>query len=275
MENTLPGGDAAMSENHIGLYIPGQSFMHRLDPRTKWVITLLVAVDVYRIHTFLALLPLFLLVVLGLVLSQTRLHAVGKALRPVLPLMMLFALVHLFFDTGQPWLQAGPFLVTREGLYMAGLTFLQFALLFLAAALLSWTTSPLELARGLEQLFSPLKRVGVPVHAFAMSISLAWRFFPILSREWNRIKIAQVSRGADLEHGSFPRRMRHLAALVIPLLIHTFERAEELAAAMDARAYRGDHGRTPSPSSPLKLGDLGALLIAVGLSISLFWLPNT
>jgi energy-coupling factor transport system permease protein len=262
-----------MTQNRlsIGTYIHRNSFLHRLDPRTKWIITLLLAVDIYRVKSFPSLIPIAFLIILGILLAQTRMHEVRNALRPIFPLMALMAVIHICFDQGHAVYIAGPIQVTREGLYTAGLTSLQFALLFLAAALLGWTTVPTELASGLERMFTPLKRLGIPVHAIAMTVALAYRFFPILTREWHRIKLAQMARGANLEHGSFIRRMRHLASLVIPLLIHTFERAEELSIAMDARAYRGDIGRTHYYRRSLRRMDVISLIVSLILSISLFW----
>lgn len=255
----------------IGAYIPRDSVLHRMDPRIKWLLTLLLAYDLYRGSQLWDLLPFAVIVLAGLGISRIGWRSGWSALRPVWPLLLLLAFVHLFFDEGQTLWQAGPLHLTREGLTAAGLTTVQFIFLFLSAALLSWTTAPLELAQGLESLFAPLKKIGIPVHSLAMAVVLAYRFFPVLSREWEKIVCAQRARGADFSRGSFLRRMRHLASLVVPLLILTFERAEELSIAMEARCYRGDKGRSQFHKLSLGKKDVFALLSLILLSIP-FWM---
>jgi energy-coupling factor transporter transmembrane protein EcfT len=248
----------------LGQYIPGHSCIHRLDPRVKILSLLVLSVVMLGVEAlegiFLTLLILGVYYLCGL--SPRRLML---ALKPVFPVLVLLFLMHFFFSEGQPILASLP-AVTYEGLYRGGLVVWQFTALVSAGAILTMTTSSSELVSGIERLLRPLRFLRIPSHDIAIMISVALRFVPTLLEEVERMKEAQVARGADFASGGLVNRLRKMASLVIPLILCTFRRADELALAMEGRGYqRGP--RTYLRELKFSRSDYTALLVVSAVLI--------
>jgi len=223
----------------LGQYLPGDTIVHRLDPRVKILSVVALSLLIFAATPVeIALISAFLAAVAGAA-RMTPAQTAG-ALRPVAVFIAMIFLVHLFFTEGQPLLSLAPLpvQVTREGLLRGIYVTWQFAGLILAAAVLTLTTSPSELVGGIERLLRPLSRIGIPAQDLAVMIAMALRFMPMLLEEYDRLRMAQMARGADFTTGSLALRTRAVAALAVPLLLSAFRRADELAVAMEARGYR-------------------------------------
>ncbi|MDR5709193.1 MAG: energy-coupling factor transporter transmembrane component T [Armatimonadota bacterium] len=231
----------------IGQYIPRNSPVHRLDPRTKLLTTTAFMVALFLVRSFwgFAVFAAFLGVTLAL--AQIPVGFALRSLRPVLFLLLLALVLQLFFgapEGGTVLVRLGPLVATREGLIQGLFVTARLVLLIVGTSLLTYTTSPVAIADGLERLLNPLRRVGVPAHELAMMMTIALRFIPTLVEETEKIIKAQMGRGADFQSGGPLRRARALLPVLIPLFVSAFRRAEELALAMEARCYRGGEGRT-------------------------------
>jgi len=231
----------------IGQYLPRDSVVHRLDPRTKILATTVLTVAVFLVGTFLGY-ALFAAVVAGLILvSRIPPRTVLAGLRPVLFLLLLTVLLNLLFGgtTGsRVLLRVGPVVLTVEAVTRAVFVGLRLLLLVVVTSLFTYTTSPMELTDGMERLLRPFRRVGIPGHELAMMMSIALRFIPTLLEEAERIMKAQMARGAEFGRGNLVQRARALLPILVPLFVSAFRRADELALAMEARGYRGGEGRT-------------------------------
>ncbi len=224
---------------HLGQYVPGDTIIHRLDPRVKILSVVALSLLIFAATPVeIALISVFIAAVAGAA-RMTPGQAAG-ALRPVAVFIAMISLVHLFFTGGQPLLSLSPLPVriTREGLLRGIYVTWQFAGLILAAAVLTRSTPPSELVAGIERLLRPLSRVGIPSQDLAVMIAMALRFMPMLLEEYDRLRMAQMARGADFTTGSLALRTRAVHALAVPLLLSAFRRADELAVAMEARGYR-------------------------------------
>ncbi len=213
--------------------------IHRLDPRVKIGSTIVLSILILKGGGFTgALISAFLIALIPL--SRLGVKPMVKAFRPVLVFFALLFFVHLFFTDGNPIPPFPPWrvTVTYEGLYRGAITTWQFALLILSASILTMTTLPTELVSGIERLLRPLKRLGVPSHDIAMMVSVALRFVPTFLQEIDRIKAAQMARGASFGSGPFVRRTRSAISLLLPLVLRAVRRADELVIAMEARGYR-------------------------------------
>ena len=229
----------------LGQYFPGQSVIHRLDPRTK--LTMLV---VYIVALFLAegwvsygLVFLFLAVVIRL--STIPLKSILRGMKPLVMILIFTGVLNLFFtQDGEVLVKFWVLTVTSGGLSRALMMMARILMLISGTFLLTYTTSPIALTDGLEALMNPLKKVGVPVHELSMMMCIALRFIPTLIEETDKIMSAQKARGADFESGNIFQRARALVPILVPLFISAFRRADELATAMECRCYQGGEGRT-------------------------------
>lgn len=220
-------------------YIPGDSLVHRLDPRVKIGFTLTLSVSILRGGALTGgIISAFLIALL--LISELRLRSIAEAFRPVLLFLALLFFVHLLFTGGDPIppFPRFPVTVTYEGLSRGASTTWQFALLILSASILTMTTPAMELVSGIERLLRPFGRIGVPSHDLAMMVSIAMRFVPTFLEEIDRIKMAQAARGASFASGSVARRTRAAASILVPLLVQTVKRANGLVTAMESRCYR-------------------------------------
>ena len=256
--------------NHLtfGQYVPAQSIIHAIDPRCKIIGTIFLLTGIFLVKHPLAFGVWGLLLLLINYLSRLPLSLVLRSARPVVILVVFTAVIHLFFTKGTPIFQWGIITVTKEGFRMGVYMGLRLLFLVLFASFLTLTTSPMELADGLEKLFSPLAPMGFPAHELAMMMTIALRFIPTLLDETDRIMKAQLARGANLDKGNLWQRLRAMLPVLVPLFVIVFQRAEDLATAMEARCYRGGNGRTRLNPLLWKRRDTVALFLLV-LSLSL------
>lgn len=231
----------------IGQYIPGNSFVHKLDPRTKILISMLFVIALFIVNKYVGYIFVVGFLGLSVVLSKVSPRYLYKGLKPVFALIIITAVLNMFMIQGTPEtlvFQWNFFKIYREGLDTAVFMTLRLIFLILGTSLLTLTTSPIELTDGIEKLLNPFKKAGLPAHELAMMMTIALRFIPTLMDETDKIMKAQQARGADFESGSLVQKAKSLIPLLVPLFISSFRRADELAMAMEARCYRGGEGRT-------------------------------
>jgi len=254
----------------IGQFYKADSTLHRMDPRFKIVIAV-----VYMLVIFLARDPVGLGLVVAFLALAVRLSGIpvsrlAKSLRPVAFFVLFTFVVNLvFIRSGEVLLQLGPLSVTGGGLSTATFMTARLVALFVSTALLGFTTSPVDLADGMEGLLSPLERFGLPAHELAMMMSIALRFIPILVTEKDTIMKAQMARGADFETGNLIARTKAVVPVLTPLFLSAFRHAEELAMAMESRCYHGKHGRTRMKSLKAGVADWVAAVALVVLTSAL------
>ena len=247
----------------LGQYFPGNTPVHRLDPRTKLLLVVVYIVALFLCEWFISYGLMALLLVTAIVLSRIRPKALLRGLKPLLIIILFTALLNLFFTDGEVLVHWWIFRITREGLTNAFFLVLRIMLLVMGTFLLTYTTSPIALTDGLESLLSPLKLLHFPVHELAMMMSIALRFIPTLIEETDKIISAQKARGADFETGNIFRRAKALIPILVPLFVSAFRRADELATAMECRCYHGGKGRTKLKQLHFRTSDVVALLVGV------------
>ena len=253
----------------LGQYFPGNSLAHRLDPRTKLILTVLYIVILFCAKGFVSYGVVALLLLTGIKVSGVAPRALVRGLKPILFIICFTAVLNLFYTPGEALASFWIFTITKEGIVTAFFMVLRITMLIMGTFLLTYTTSPIALTDGLETLLGPLKRVKVPVHELSMIMSIALRFIPTLIEETDKIMSAQKARGADFESGNLLQRARALVPILVPLFISAFRRADELAVAMECRCYHGGEGRTKlhvlryKPRDYLVLAAYGGVLAAV------------
>ena len=248
----------------LGQYFPGDTLAHKLDPRTKLLITVLYIVALFTAKSYLAYGILILTLVIAVRISRVSVKALFKGLKPVLFIIAFTAVLNLFYTPGKEIWHFWIFHMTLEGVRAAVTMMLRITLLIMGTFLLTYTTSPIRLTDGLESLLNPLKAIKLPVHELAMMMSIALRFIPTLIEETDKIMSAQKARGADFETGSLMQRAKALVPLLVPLFVSAFRRADELATAMECRCYHGGEGRTR-----LKVLKFGALDVKCAVVLTL------
>ena len=235
----------ALKDITLGQYFPGNSPVHRLDPRTKLICVVLYIVALFLASWFATYAVMFLVLAGSVALSRVPPKSILRGLKPVLFIVVFTAILNLFYTPGDTVLaQFWVFTITLEGVWRAFFMVIRIMMLISGTFLLTYTTSPILLTDGLESLMKPLKRVRVPVHELAMMMSIALRFIPTLIEETDKIMSAQKARGADFESGNLLQKARALVPILVPLFISAFRRADELAVAMECRCYHGGEGRT-------------------------------
>lgn len=236
-----------ISDITLGQFFPGYSHIHKLDPRTKIIIATLFIVTVFLANNPTTLVFLALITFILIIISRISFSVIFKAIKPLVFILTFTAVLNIFLTKGDgaPLLSFWRITVYAEGIIRAAFMFLRVIIFIMSSTvLLTYTTSPISLTDGIESLFGPLKKINVPVHSFAMMMSIALRFIPILVEETEKIMNAQKSRGADFSSGGLIKRAKALVPILIPLLASAFNRADELATAMECRCYRGDKNRT-------------------------------
>ena len=228
----------------LGQFFPGNSLAHRLDPRTKLILTVLYIVALFCAKWFVSYALVAALLVLSVKVSGVAPKALVRGLKPVLFLICFTAVLNLLYTPGDPLVSFWIFKITKQGISTAFFMVLRIMMLIMGTFLLTYTTSPIALTDGLETLLGPLKKLKVPVHELSMMMSIALRFIPILIEETDKIMSAQKARGADFESGNLLQRAKALVPILVPLFISAFRRADELAVAMECRCYHGGEGRT-------------------------------
>ena len=249
----------------LGQFFPGETVIHKLDPRTKLVLVIVYIVALFLAKSFVsyALMLAFLLAVIRI--SRIKMKVILKSLKPLLLIIILTAILNLFYSTGEPLVKFWIFTITKEGIVNAAYMILRITLLVAGTFMLTYTTSPIALTDGLESLLSPLKKLHVPVHELAMMMSIALRFIPSLLKETDKIMSAQKARGADFESGNLLSRAKALIPILVPLFIGAFRQADELATAMECRCYHGGEGRTKLNPLHYAARDLWAFLVGAAL----------
>ena len=229
----------------LGQFFPGNTIVHRLDPRTKLILTIVYITALFMAAGVLAYTLMFILLVTCLALSKIKPKAALRGLRPVLIIILFTLVLNVFFSGGETViLEFRAIVITREGLFRAFFNALRLVMLIVGTVLLTYTTSPIALTDGLEKMLNPLKKIKLPVHELAMMMSIALRFIPTLIEETDKIMSAQKARGADFETGGLIKRAKAVLPIIIPLFISAIRRADELAIAMESRCYHGGVGRT-------------------------------
>ncbi len=250
----------------LGQYFPGDTAIHRLDPRTKIVLTFLYIVVLFVARGIFSYLVMLVWLCSVVAISGIRPRVILKGLKPVVFIVVMTGVLNIFYTPGPPILTLGFVTVTKEGIITAGFMVLRIAMLITGSFILTYTTSPIMLTEGIESLFSPLKKVGAPVHELAMMMSIALRFIPTLIEETDKIISAQRARGADFDSGNILKRARSLVPILVPLFISAFRRAEELSVAMESRCYSGGAGRTRLRELSLHRRDFSAAVCCILMS---------
>ncbi|KAB7666168.1 energy-coupling factor transporter transmembrane component T family protein [Bacillus sp. B1-b2] len=259
----------------IGRFIPVDSLLHRLDPRSKLILIFLFICIVFLANNVWCYLILIAYVSFMVTLSNVPLKYIYIGLRPILWLIIFTFLLHIFFTReGSVLLDFGWIKVYEEGLRMAILISIRFLLLIIMTSLLTLTTTPIELTDAMETLFAPLKKWKLPVHELALMMSIALRFIPTLMDETEKIMKAQMARGVEFSSGPIKSRIKAIVPLLIPLFINSFKRAEELAIAMEARGYQGGEGRTKYRQLVWKSMDSIMIIGILALSVILYLLRS-
>ena len=230
----------------IGQHFPGNSLVHRFDPRLKLVLTVAYIVLLFAASNPLGLVLSILFLGVMYKVAKIPVKMIGKSLKPILPIVLFTAVLNLFFVSGEgdPLVHFWFLTIYAEGVRYAVLMAVRVMALIAGTSLLTYTTSPIVLTDAIEQLLKPLGKLHFPVHELAMMMSIALRFIPTLIEETDKIMNAQKARGAQLDTGKMTDRVKALVPVLIPLFISAFRRADELAVAMECRCYRGGTGRT-------------------------------
>jgi energy-coupling factor transport system permease protein len=261
----------------LGQYFPGNTIVHRLDPRTKLILTVVFIAALFTAKSYISYGIMLLTVATWIGLSRINLKSVFKGLKPLVFIIILSGLLNLLYTQGRPIVEFWIFTITWEGVRAAVFMILRIMMLITGTFLLTYTTSPIALTDGMELLMNPLKKIKVPVHELSMMMSIALRFIPTLIEETDKIMNAQKARGADFETGKLTDRAKALLPLLVPLFVSAFRRADELATAMECRCYHGGEGRTRMKTLKMEGIDavalvLGALLLAGIIVLSVFGL---
>jgi energy-coupling factor transport system permease protein len=233
-----------MGDITLGQYYPGDSPLHKADPRVKILMSLALMIIVFVIDNLLCLSFALVFSVFAVMVSKVPLSYAFKGLKPVLIIILFTMVLNVFFSEGTPLFTVWKFTVTYEGLMRAVRTALRITVLITGSSLVTLTTTPIMLTDAIEKLLNPLKKIKVPVHEIAMMMSIALRFIPVLMEETQKIIKAQTARGADFDTGNLFQKAKSFIPVLVPLFISAFRRADDLATAMEARCYRGGENRT-------------------------------
>lgn len=257
----------------IGQHFPGNSLVHRFDPRLKLVLTIAYIVLLFAASNPLGLTLSILFLAVMYRVAKIPGKMILKSLKPILPIVVFTAVLNLFFVSGEgePLVHIGFLTIYAEGVRYAVLMAVRVMALIAGTSLLTYTTSPIVLTDAIEQLLKPLGKLHFPVHELAMMMSIALRFIPTLIEETDKIMSAQRARGADFDSGGLIRKAKALIPLLVPLFISAFRRADELATAMECRCYCGGTGRTRMRELHLRPADwlflLGLVVVAVAVGL--------
>ena len=253
----------------LGQYFPGNSVVHRLDPRTKLIMLVIYIVALFCAVNWVSYAIVFAFLAVTVAISKIPLKSLARGMKPLVLVLVFTGILNLFFTVGEgdPLVDFWIFTVYKEGIVRAIFMLIRILMLISGTFLLTYTTSPISLTDGLESLLGPLKVIRLPVHELSMMMWIALRFIPTLIEETDKIMSAQKARGADFETGSLLQRVKALVPILVPLFISAFRRADELATAMECRCYQGGEGRTKMKLLRYSYFDFVALAIGVGLVV--------
>ena len=254
----------------IGQFFPGNSVIHKLDPRIKLVLTFVYIVIVFLCKNFVSLASIVVALTVVILLSKISPKLIWKSVKPIFIIIAITSLLQIFYNKdGTVLFTIGKFSLYTGGLYMAIFTTVRIICLVIASSMLTYTTSPTMLTDAMERLFSPLKVIKINVHSIAMMMTIALRFIPTLLEETDKIIKAQKSRGADFMTGNILKRVKAFMPILIPLFISAFRRADDLAMAMEARCYHGGVGRTRLKQLSFASRDYIAMTAFIGILLIL------
>lgn len=255
-----------ISDITLGQFFPGDSLIHKLDPRMKIILAILYISAIFVANNPVSFALLIAFTAMLVLISSISLKTILKGIKPIIFILIFTSLINLFFASNiadqEPLVQFYFISIYLDGIYRAIFMSMRVILLIIGTSiLLTYTTSPIALTDGIEALLSPLKVIGVPVHSFAMMMSIALRFIPTLIEETEKIMNAQKSRGADFSSGGLVKRAKALIPILVPLFVSAFKRADELAVAMECRCYRGDKNRTKLVKLTCRVSDFVLLFV--------------
>ena len=247
----------------LGQYFPGNSFVHRLDPRTKLIFLVVYIIALFTAVSWISYGVMLLFLAFIIKIYKIPLKSIVRGMKPLVFILVFTGILNVFFTAGETVLVSfWGISITLEGIVRAVFMMVRILMLITGTFLLTYTTSPIALTDGLESLLSPLKKLRLPVHELSMMMCIALRFIPTLIEETDKIMSAQKARGADFESGSLMQRVRALVPILVPLFISAFRRADELATAMECRCYQGGEGRTKMKLLRYHRGDVQAFISA-------------
>ena len=249
----------------LGQFFPGDTLVHRLDPRTKLLLVVVYIIALFSAKNYVSYALVLLALISVVAISRISVKVLLKSMKPLLFIIILTGLLNLSYTQGEALVSFWIFTITKQGIKSAAFMVLRITMLICGTFMLTYTTSPIALTDGLEQLLKPLKRIKVPVHELSMMMCIALRFIPTLIEETDKIMSAQKARGADFETGSLLSRAKALIPILVPLFISAFRRADELAVAMECRCYHGGDGRTRMKQLAYAAADVVAMLLGVVL----------
>ncbi|MEK9200041.1 energy-coupling factor transporter transmembrane component T family protein [Ureibacillus sp. 179-F W5.1 NHS] len=259
-----------MEKMIFGRYIPGDSFVHKLDPRSKLVFVFAFIIVVFFANNVMTYAFLIAFTLLVIFMSRIRLYFLLNGLKPIIFLLVFTFLIHIFFTReGDILFELGFFKIYEEGLRQGVFISIRFLVLVLMTSILTLTTSPISITDGIEVLLNPLKKLKLPVHELALMMSIALRFIPTLMDETDKIMKAQMARGSDLSAGPMKERIKAVVPLLVPLFVSAFKRAEDLATAMEVRGYRGGEGRTRYRQLEWHWQDTISLIVLAAMTVLL------
>ena len=263
-------GKGLIRDITLGQYFPGNSIIHKLDPRVKITGAFAYIAALFLVRDFLGFAVCTAFLGFVVAMSKVPLSFILRGLKPIFIIIMLTFILNMFMTGGEPIFKLGFLVMTREGVFRAVFLVIRITLLIICSSALTLTTKPISMTDGIESLLNPLKVFKVPAHELAMMMSIALRFIPTLLEETDKIMKAQMARGADFESGNIFRRAKSLIPILVPLFISAFRIAQELAMAMEARCYRGGGFRTRMYAMKIKKIDIIAavcMLTFLGLII--------
>ena len=259
----------------LGRYIPGNSMIHRLDPRSKLLAMFAFLLLIFWANNLITNVLIIAFVFAMVLLSQIRLSFFINGLKPMIGIILFTTFFQVFFTPGASVLwEFWIFKVSIEGLQQALIIFIRFVLIIFFSTVLTSTTTPLSLADGIESGLAPLKRLKVPVHEIGLMLSMSLRFVPTLMDDTTRIMNAQRARGVDFNEGNLIQKVKSVIPILIPLFASSFKRADALATAMEARGYQGGEGRTKYRVLEWKLPDTCAVIVMILLGVTLYVLKS-
>lgn len=254
----------------LGHYLPGNSLLHKLDPRIKLLSLFILIAALFLVKTFVGFAVFCVFITVVFFSAGLPWRYFLRGLKPVFYIVIFTVIMHFFFTKGgRVYWHWGPLTVEEAGVYFGLFMISRLVLLVITTLLVTLTTSPIAFTDGLEFLLRPFRRLGIPGHEIAMMMTIALRFIPTLIEEGGKIRNAQMARGADFETGNVFQRARGLIPLLVPLFVSAFRRADELAVAMEARCYRGGENRTKMRQLQATPRDYFGLLAVTGFTLAL------
>ena len=247
----------------LGQFFPGTSLIHRTDPRVKIVLVTAYIIFLFVTGNFVSLGFMLAVVLFGVVMTGIPVKMYFKGMKPVIMILLFTSVLNIFYGKGEAVWQWHFLKITWNGISNAAFVSVRIIALILISCILTYTTSPTDLTDALERLMKPLKVFHIKVHEIAMMMTIALRFIPTLLEETEKITNAQKSRGADMENGSLMKRLKAMIPVLVPLFVSSFNRAYELAVAMECRCYRGGNGRTRMKVLKIGITDIGIIIFSV------------